>query len=294
MENLRGIILMTGSMACFATADMFIKMIAGHVPVAMILFVLGLGGSLIFGISAHLKGEKVVGRDAVSGLMLLRATGEMIGTFGFVTALWLTPISSASAILQATPLAVTLGAALFMGEQVGWRRWSAIIVGFSGVLVVIRPGLDGFQPASLFALMAVVGLTIRDLATRAAPRGMSPIRLGTYGFLPLIPAGLLVAGLTGQRFVLPGGFEWTALALALFADVAGYYALTFAMRMGDVAVITPFRYSRIVFAALFGMIVFAERLDAATIVGAAIIIGSGLYTFARERRRKAAPVAPSP
>ncbi len=294
MENLRGIVLMTGSMACFATADMFIKMIAGDIPTSMILCVLGLGGSLLFALAARLNGERVIGRDALSPLMLVRTTGEMIGTIGFVTALWLTPISSASAILQATPLAVTLGSALFMGEEVGWRRWSAIAIGFAGVLVIIRPGLAGFQPASLFALMSVVGLTIRDLATRAAPKGMSPIRLGTYGFLPLVPAGLLVAALTGQTFTTPDAFEAAALAFALFADVAGYYALTFAMRMGDVAVITPFRYSRIVFAALIGIFAFGEHLDALTLAGATIVIGSGLYTFARERQRKVEPVPPSP
>jgi drug/metabolite transporter (DMT)-like permease len=284
MENLRGILLMVASMAGFALADNFIKQVSDHIPVGMIIFVIGAGGTLIFSALSLRAGEAIIGREILSPLLLLRMVGEVMSSLGFVLALALIPISTASAILQATPLAVTLGAALFMGAPVGWRRWSAIVVGFTGVLIVIRPGLDGFQPASLFAVISVIGITIRDLATRAAPVKLSAYRLGTYGFIVLIPAGLAAAAFSGESFVMPTPFEATALAIALVADVVGYFALTFAMRMGDVAVITPFRYARVVFAVIGGMLVFGERLDAATLVGTTIVVGSGLYTFTRERR----------
>lgn len=173
MENLRGIGLMVASMAGFALADMFIKGVSGRIPVGEILLVIGIGGTLIFAISAISRGEAVIARDFFSPVILIKNLGEMIGTFGFVTALALTPISTVSAILQATLLAVTLGAAIFMQEAVGWRRWSAITVGLIGVLIIIRPGLAGFETASLFAVLAVFGLSIRDLATRAAPKSLS-------------------------------------------------------------------------------------------------------------------------
>ena len=285
MENLRGIGLMILSMAGFSLADMFIKNVSSVVPVGEILLILGVGGAGIFGVWASLRGERILSRDILSPLIVTRNIGEMIGTFGFVTALALTPISSASAILQASPLAVTLGAALFMGEQVGWRRWSAIAVGFVGVLIVIRPGLAGFQPASMFAVLAVIGLSVRDLATRAAPIGISSIRLGTYGFATLIPAGALILWFNGPA-VAPDLMQSLALLAALVLDVAGYYALTLAMRMGDVSIITPFRYVRILFAAIAGVFFFSEQLDIWIILGSAVIIGSGLYTFARERRRR--------
>ncbi len=286
MENVRGILLMVASMAFFATADMFIKQVSTRIPVGEILLFTGLGGATIFALWARRAGQAVIGRDFLSPLILLRNAGEMLGTFGFVTALALTPLSSASAIFQATPLAVTLGAALFMGETVGWRRWSAIIVGFAGVLMIVRPGLEGFQPASLYAVLAVVALAVRDLATRAAPRGVSSIRLGTYGFGVLVLSGAVLLALDGPA-LRPDAAETAAMAAAMLLDVAGYYALTLAMRMGDVSVITPFRYVRILFALLFGIFVFSERPDMPMLAGTAIIIASGLYTFAREHRANA-------
>ena len=290
MENLRGIILMVASMAGFALADMFIKGVTTSVPVGLVLLVLGVGGTFGFSALALASGERPVGRDLFSPLIMLRNLGEMLGTFGFVTAIALTPLASASAIIQAMPLAITLGAALFMREPVGWRRWSAIIIGFAGVLMVIRPGLAGFQPASLFAVLAVVGLSLRDLATRAAPGGISPLRLSVYGFITLIPSSLVLLAFDPVAQP-PSPGQWGALLAALALDGAGYYALTLAMRMGDVSVITPFRYARILFAIAIGMVVFAERPDAWTIAGSVVIIGSGLYTFAREHMRRSAAKA---
>lgn len=287
MENLRGIGLMTASMAGFAFADSFIKLTAPAVPVGEILMIIGFGGTVIFAILAHLSGEAVFERDFFSPVVLIKNLGEIVGTFGFVTALALTPISTVSAILQATPLAVTLGAALFMQESVGWRRWSAIFVGLCGVLIILRPGLDGFVPASLFAVLAVVGLSIRDLATRAAPSSLSSIRLGTYGFFAIVPSGAVLLLINGSP-VMPTTAHWANLSAAIILDVIGYYTLTLAMRMGDVSVITPFRYTRILFAIGVGVLVFDENIDTVTLIGIGIIIASGLYTFARENTLNAA------
>src|SRR6056297_4057215 len=197
MENLRGSILMVLAMAGFALEDMFIKRLADTLPVGQIIIFLGFGGALIFGAITMAQGRRLWSRDLLSRPVLLRNFGEIVGTLGFVTAIALTPLSSASAILQATPLAVTLGAALFLGEAVGWRRWSAILVGFLGVLMVIRPGLEGFLPASLFAVQAVIGLAIRDLATRAVPASVSSMQLSSYGFATVVPAGAILLVITG-------------------------------------------------------------------------------------------------
>ncbi len=287
MENFRGILLMVASMAGFALADMFIKGVTHAVPVGLVLLVLGIGGTVIFSLLALARGESPFGRDLFSPLIMLRNLGEILGTFGFVTAIALTPLASASAIIQAMPLAVTLGAALFMGEPVGWRRWSAIMIGFAGVLMVIRPGLEGFQPASLFAVLAVIGLSLRDLTTRAAPATISPLRLSVYGFATLIPSSLVLLAFDPITQA-PTLAQWGALLSALALDAAGYFALTLAMRMGDVAVVTPFRYSRLLFAIAIGMVVFAEQPDFWTITGSAVIVGSGLYTLMRQRFRRAA------
>lgn len=292
MENLRGSILMVLSMVGFALEDMFIKRLAGNLAVGQIIMLLGLGGALVFGALTTAQGRRLWSRDLLSRPVLLRNGGEIVGTFGFVLAIALTPLSSASAILQATPLVVTLGAALFLGEAVGWRRWSAILVGFCGVLLVIRPGFAGFEPASLFAVLSVIGLAIRDLATRAVPRTISSMQLSTYAFAMLVPTGALLLAFHGTP-ALPSAVNTRDLVLALLCGVLAYYAIVAAMRLGDVAVITPFRYTRLIFALIIGVTLFDERPDVWTLGGAAIIIFSGIYTFWRERRlgRRAQPPA---
>ena len=290
MENLRAIALMVLSMAGFAIEDMLIKIIALEMPTGQFLILIGAGGALIFTAMSRRQGQAILSADFLRPSIIIRNLGEVIGTLGFVTALVLTPLSSASAILQATPLAVTLGAALFLGEAVGWRRWSAILIGFCGVIAVIRPGLDGFEPASLFAVLGVIGLATRDVATRAAPARISSAVLSAHGFAMLVPAGALLLCISGGA-TAPSALGYGLLLAALAIGVSAYYALTVAMRLGDVAVVTPFRYVRLVFALAIGVTVFNEQPDAWTLIGAAIIILSGLYTFFRERQlsRKSCP-----
>ncbi len=283
MENLRAIALMVLSMAGFAIEDMLIKYIALEMPTGQFLMLIGAGGALIFTLMAWRQGQAVLSADFLRPTIIIRNLGEVIGTLGFVTALVLTPLSSASAILQATPLAVTLGAALFLREAVGWRRWSAILIGFCGVVVVIRPGLEGFQPASLFAVLGVIGLATRDVATRATPATISSLVLSAHGFGMLVPAGAFLLWISGGA-VAPSAQGYGLLFAALIIGVSAYYALTLSMRLGDVAVVTPFRYVRLVFALFIGVTVFHEQPDAWTLGGAAIIILSGLYTFFRERQ----------
>ncbi|MFQ6547939.1 DMT family transporter [Aestuariibius sp. 2305UL40-4] len=295
MENLRGAALMTAAMACFALEDMFIKLMASAMPVGQILILLGTGGALIFAALTRATGARVFDGALRHPAVQLRCLGELIGTMGFVTAIALTPISSASAILQATPLVVTLGAALFLGAEVGWRRWTAIAVGFVGVLLIIRPGAADFEPLSLFALQGVFGLAIRDLATRRVPADISSMQLSTYAFATVIPAGVAMMAAMGQGPVLPDAGDWGYLAGALTIGVMGYYWIVGAMRIGDIAFVTPFRYSRLVFALFVGIFVFSENPDALTYLGATIIVGSGLYTLLREaqaaRRRPAASLS---
>ncbi|WP_296425802.1 DMT family transporter [Yoonia sp.] len=296
MDNTRGSALMVLAMLGFAIEDMCIKQMAGALPVGQILMLLGIGGALIFGIIARACGDTLWSRDLLQSSVILRNTGEVFGTLGFVTAVALTPISSASAILQATPLVVTIGAALFLGETVGWRRWVAIAVGLSGVLLVIRPGLDGFDANSLFAVQGVIGLAIRDLATRRVPSTITSRQLATYAFAIIIPTGAVMQwiGWGGTHLVVPGGADIIRLCVAIGVGVAAYYMLVAATRIGDMSVIAPFRYSRLVFALFVGVLVFGETPDRLTLTGAAIIVGSGIYTLWREARLRRASLATQP
>ena len=284
MNNLRGGVLMVLAMLGFAIEDMFIKLLAGSLSVGAILVLLGLGGAIVFGALALARGDALWSRDLLHPMVLLRNGCEVLGTAGFVTAIALTPISSASAILQAIPLFVTAGAALFLGETVGWRRWLAVAVGFAGVLLILRPGLDAFEPASLFALQGALFLAGRDLATRGVPGAVTSLQLSTYAFAVIVPTGLAVLAFTDQTFEIPHGWAIALVVLTITTGVVAYYTIVAATRIGDVSFVSPFRYSRLVFALVVGVLVFGERPDAFVLAGSAIVVGSGLYTFLRERR----------
>jgi len=283
-DNLRGAILMALAMAGFALEDMFIKLLADTVPVGQILIMLGLGGAVAFGIIAHRKGQQVLSPALLSRTILIRNLAEMIGTIGFVLGFVLASLATASAILQAAPLFVTLGAVVFFGEKVGWRRWSAILAGFLGVLLIVRPGMAGFEPASILAVIGVLGLAGRDLATRAVPRSISSYQLSTWAFFMLIPAGIFMMLVMGEA---PVGLELAQLSklgAALGIGVFAYYGIVAAMRVGELSFVTPFRYSRMLFALIIAVLVFDERPDGLTLIGAGIIICAGLFTLWRERK----------
>ncbi len=286
MQNIRGIILVTLSMAAFAAEDAFIKSSSAGLPVAEVLVFLGVGGALAFAVITYLtRGTlaPLVHRDMRSKMLVSRAVSEGISAMFFVTALSLVPISTVAAVFQATPLAITAGAAIFLGETVGWRRWTAIGVGFLGVLLIIRPGASDFDMAALFPIAAVFGIAVRDLITRQIDPSIPSTSVSFYGFFALIPAGLLMLPIS-DPFVLPQGAQWGFLAGAMVFGVGGYYAIVLAMRIAETSIIMPFRYSRLIFSIILGMLVFGERPDMLTYLGATIVIGSGIYMFLREAR----------
>lgn len=282
-ENLRGIALMVLAMGFFALGDMTIKWAAEAMPLGQVLLLLGTGGTLVFATMTRMQRHRVLSRDFLHRGVILRNLAEIGGTLCIFFALATTELSLTAAILQATPLAVTLGAATLLGEQVGWRRWSATLIGFAGVLIIMRPGLSGFDPNSLWALAAMVGLALRDLATRLVPRDMPTMRVSTYGMSMLIPTGAAVL-LFGQTWEPMTGANWGLMGLMVTVGVLGYHAITAAMRVGEVSAVSPFRYSRMVFALALAVFVFGEQPDRWTLIGTAITIGAGLYSFLRERQ----------
>ncbi len=296
MDNLRGIGFMVAAMALFAIEDAFIKGVSEKLPTGQILLFIGIGGGTVFALMCRARGIRLLSPVLLTRPLMLRNLSEIVGTLGFVTAITTIPLATASAILQAAPLFVTMGAALFYGEPVGWRRWSAIAVGFVGVLVIIRPGLAGFDPYSLFAVLGVAGLAGRDLASRAIPRETTSFQVATYGFFMAIPTALIMLAFD-HDVAMPDPRHWLMIAGAITVGLMGYVAITTAARTGDASAVTTFRYTRLIFALAIGMIIFGERPDALTFLGAALIIGSGLFTLIRERRlarAQARSLAPRP
>ncbi|MDP3198088.1 DMT family transporter [Tabrizicola sp.] len=279
-DNQRGALYMTASMAGFAVEDVFVKAAAASLPLGQVLLTIGFVGMLVFAAMAVSKGEALLPAAFLSRPMLVRCGFEITGRLFYGLAITLTALSTTSAILQATPLVVVAGAALVFGERVSPHRWLAVLLGFLGVLVILRPGSD-FSALSLLAVVGLLGFAGRDLATRAAPSGLSNRQLGALGFAMLATAGAILLVFSGGATV-PTQSGLAYLTGGTVFGVLGYHALTYAMRTGEVSAVTPFRYTRLIFAMVLAMLLFAERPDLATWVGAALVVGSGIFALTRK------------
>lgn len=267
---------MVAAMGGFALEDAFLKRAARELPIGQVLIVFGVVGALVFAAIARRKGSALFVPEALSRPMLARALFEVVGRLFYFLAIVLTPLSAATAILQTTPVLVVLGASLYFGERVGWRRWCAVFAGLLGVVIVLRPSGSDFSALSLLTVVGVIGFAGRDLASRAAPRTLATHHLGFYGFLTIVVAGVLVAAWGGQAFMWPGLAAAAYLAGAVGVGVFAYAALMKAMRTGDVATVTPFRYTRLLFGLGLGVALFGERIDATMLLGCAVILLAGL------------------
>ena len=281
MDNLKGILFMILAMAGFACEDLFIKMLSENLPISEIIIILGFSGSIIFLIIGLLTKAPIFHQGLLTTPVIIRTLCELFGALFFVLAIALTPLSSASAIIQVMPLLVTIGAAIFFKEKVGWRRWTAVFVGFIGVLLILRPGFGSFMPASIFALLGATFLAGRDLATRAIEVKLPSVTISLYAFLAFGVSGIMLIPFSSEMLV-PSSKDLLFFAGASAFGIIAYYSIVIAARTGEMSVISPFRYSRLVFAMLLSISVLSERPDMLTLLGAAIIVASGVYTFVRE------------
>ena len=281
MDNLKGILFMILAMAGFACEDLFIKMLSENLPISEIIIILGFSGSIIFLIIGLLTKAPIFHQGLLTTPVIIRTLCELFGALFFVLAIALTPLSSASAIIQVMPLLVTIGAAIFFKEKVGWRRWTAVFVGFIGVLLILRPGFGSFMPASIFALLGATFLAGRDLATRAIEVKLPSVTISLYAFLAFGVSGIMLIPFSSEMLV-PSSKDILFFAGESDFGVIAYYSIVIAARTGEMSVLSPFRYSRLVFAMLLSIIVLSERPDMLTLLGAAIIVASGVYTFVRE------------
>ncbi|WP_417208357.1 DMT family transporter [Antarctobacter sp.] len=280
---LRAISLMILSMALLAGADAFFKLATHAAPIGQVMTLVSIGGTALFIAMARVLGVPLWTRAALHPMVLLRNLFEIIGAIGMVVGLKHIPLPVFAAIIQAGPLVVTLGAALFLKEQVGWRRWVAVGVGIVGMLMVIRPFGTGFSGWELFAVMGITALSARDLVTRMSPPEIPALAISTWGFGATVIPGLALWALASTPSSYGAAALWPILG-AVLVTTTGYLAITSAMRMAPASIVAPFRYSRLVFTTGLGMLVFGDRPDFWTLAGSALILVAGLYTFLRERR----------
>ncbi|WP_062230700.1 DMT family transporter [Aureimonas sp. N4] len=279
-ENARASLLMTGAMACFALNDMMVKTLSASMEAPQIM---ALRGVIVSCLLIALGLQQGVLRP-LSRLrhraVLLRTLADILTTISYISALKHLSLGNASAIFQALPFTITIGAALFLGESVGWRRWVAIAVGFVGVLVILRPATDGFNTYAVWVLISVVFAAMRDLVTRRMPTSISSLQVATVTSIAVAITGFLMLPAVGWSPV--SGASWLILLCGAFAIGAGYIMIVASMRVGDMSFVAPFRYSILIFAMALGALVFEERPDGFEILGSLIVVGSGAYTIHRE------------
>jgi len=274
---------MTLSMGGFAVEDLFLKILSEAVPVSQILIYVGISATVLLSVISIIKRIPVLRNDIYSNkLFIIRSFADMMGAVLIVTSISLMPLSTVSSILQALPLFITFGAVLIFKESVGWRRWSAVSFGFIGVILILKPGLSSFHPSSLIVLLAVACLALRDIVTRKISKDIHSITVSLYAFILTTVGGIFSLPFFGNFVTLTITQWFVVLTITLFGCFS-YFMLVLATRKGDISVISPFRYSRLIFAIVLAILVLNERPDTLTLVGAAIIVASGYYTIWRER-----------
>lgn len=303
-DNLRGVAYMCLSMLAFTANDSFMKAVTAEVPLFQTVFlrgVIAIAGLMVMGIVTGAFRQKLEGADW--RLISLRSVAEIFATISFLTALLHMPLANLSAIMQALPLAVTLSAALIFGDRIGWRRLSAIVAGFAGVMLIIRPGTEAFDIWSLMGVASVLCVVVRDLAVRRMGSHVPSIivALGAAVMVAVMGLALSMVPTAGMGANFDGLTGWTPLALHQIAQIGGagaflivgYLCAVTAMRSGDIGVVAPFRYTSLLWAILLGFVAFGELPDSWTVIGSAIVVASGVYTLLRERavRRAAAAEA---
>ncbi|MCM2563543.1 DMT family transporter [Lutimaribacter sp. EGI FJ00015] len=282
-DNFKGALLMMASMAAFTLNDTFVKALSGDLPLNQLLFLRGALTTVFVGLLAWRLGafgRRIPRRDWL--LVGLRLMAEIGSAYFFLTALFNMPLANVTAILQSLPLVVTLTAALLFSEPLGWRRLSAILIGLCGVLLIVRPGTEGFTLYSVYALVAVGFVTIRDLSTRRLS-AETPSMLVTF----LTSAAVMMffgLGSLAEPWVTVTPQAGLFILCASVMIIGGYLSSIMVMRVGEISFVTPFRYTGLLWALMLGWVVFGDWPQTLTLVGAAIVAGSGIFTLYRERQ----------
>jgi drug/metabolite transporter (DMT)-like permease len=284
-DNLRGAILMNVAMLMFTLNDTCMKAVTQTMPLFQAITLRGaMATAGLAAIALIMRQFQVwpAGRDRK--LILIRSAAEIFGTLTFLIALKHMPLANLSAIMQSLPLAVTLAVAVVFGDPVGWRRMTAIGIGFLGVLIIIRPGTSGFDICSVLGLGAVLAVVVRDLAARGLSKAVPSLTVAVWASGSVTLMG--VTGLAFEGWHPVGPRDAFLLAGAAVNLIIGYQAVIMVMRAGDIGFIAPFRYMSLIWAILLGWVIFATLPDRATVIGAGIVVATGLFTLYRERRQK--------
>ena len=284
-DNLTGILFMMAGSASFICNDTIVKLVGAELPPGEIITIRGLFGSsfllaaaLWFGALQWPPGTLFRRPFA---MMLI---GQLGSTVTFVTSLMHMKLADANGIQQVQPLAVTAASALFLAEPVGWRRWLAALVGLCGVLLIIKPGTSAFEPWALVSASCVLFVVFRDLGTRSVVAGVSSLLLALSSSVVVTMAGLAMR--VGETWVVPSPATVAVMAGGAALLVIGYLCVTRAVRVGQLSVVSPFRYASTIYAVILQFAIWGQLPDRWSLIGMAVVIAAGLYTFHREQLRR--------
>jgi drug/metabolite transporter (DMT)-like permease len=282
--NIRSAFCMSAAMALFTMGDALSKAVLGSMQAGEVLLIRGIFATLLLLLISWKRGALRRDNWSFHPMLLLRVAGEAASAICFLLAISMLPLANVVSIMQVLPLVVTLGAALFYKEAVGWRRWLAIMAGFVGVIVILYPDLAAFNLFALAALFAVMFCAIRDLATRRIPLATSSLFVATATSVGVTLTGGMLT-VTFGSWPYPTFQQTVLLLVASVLLVTGYQLIVTSIRMGEMTFVAPFRYTNLLCGTLIGIFVFGERLNFPTVLGSFLIIASGSYAFYREYRR---------
>jgi len=267
--------------AIFTIGDASMKVVSASLPTGETIFVRALVSLLVLFSVAVWTGQIYNLRRALVPALGLRCLGDTGGAVFFQAALARMKLADIMGIIQLTPLSLTAASALFLGERVGWRRWTAVAVGFCGALLVIKPGSSSFNAAALIALLAVASGTLRDVSTRRLDHGVSPVLILLMSQACIMSAGIGF-GLF-EMWSMPTGMNLFNLVLASACSMIGQICLIYSVRWGELSAVAPFRYTGMLWAILLGLLLWGELPDLATFAGILVLVAAGLYTIFREQ-----------
>jgi drug/metabolite transporter (DMT)-like permease len=271
-------------MASYTVNDVLVKQILRDYPVGEVIFVRGVITSLLIGCAVVAFGHLRELRAAVSGPLATRSLLDGLSTVGFIAALAQMQLANLAAVLQIAPLLITALSVLFFREVVGWRRWTAIGIGFMGALMVIKPVPSEFNIWAIVGAGSALFAALREIQNRRIDHSVPTVVIAFWGAVAIT--------LCGSVFVVSE--EWRTFELAdlaklfvasMFVGLA-IYLLALGFRGVDLSVVAPFRYSYLLTSALGGYVAFRELPDGWTVLGAALIVAGGIYTLHREAVRR--------
>lgn len=277
----RAILSVVAGIFCLCVSDVFAKALMAHYTAVEVVFLRNIVAMPLVALLLYSTGRRALFASQHLGLHALRGLFSIGAAFCFFSSLNHLPLAEATSLAFAAPIFVTALSVPLLGEHVGWRRWVAVLVGFAGILIIVRPGAAAFQPASLYPVAAALFYALFMISARKIRGGESMWTV--MFFITLFPLLYSAPLSTGVWETFEPSHAMTILGIAL-AGTVGITLISLGFRLAPAAIVAPFDYTALVWASLFGWLFWSELPDAWTYAGSAIIVASGIAIILRENK----------